>query len=95
MRSYELTFIVSPEVEEEALEGTMDQVKQFVVAGGGQVTNVDIWGRRRLAYPIRKHLEGYYAVMQTQIPREALPELERNLKLSEDVIRYLLVRLEA
>jgi len=95
MRNYELTVIVSPEVEEEALEGAIDKVKQFVAAGGGQVTNVDIWGRRRLAYPIRKHLEGYYAVIQVQISQEALPELERNLKLSEDVIRYLLVRLDA
>lgn len=95
MRNYELTVIVSPEVEEEALEGAIDKVKQFVAAGGGQVTNVDIWGRRRLAYPIRKHLEGYYAVIQAQISQEALPELERNLKLSEDVIRYLLVRLDA
>ncbi len=94
MRNYELSFIVSPEVEEEALEDTVDAVKQFVVAGGGQVTNTDIWGRRRLAYPIRKHTEGYYVVLQAQIPLEVLPELERNLKLSEDVIRYLLVRLD-
>ncbi len=94
MRNYELSFIVSPEVEEEALEDTVDAVKKFVVAGGGQVTNTDIWGRRRLAYPIRKHTEGYYVVLQAQIPLEVLPELERNLKLSEDVIRYLLVRLD-
>jgi small subunit ribosomal protein S6 len=92
MRNYELTVIVSPEVEEENLEGAVDQIKQFVVAGGGQVANVDIWGRRRLAYAINKHLEGYYAVFQTQIPPEALSELERSLKLSEEVIRYLLVR---
>lgn len=95
MRSYELSVIVSPEVEEEAIEDTVDQIKQFVVAGGSQVTNVDIWGRRRLAYPIRKHAEGYYAVLKARIPQEALPELERNLKLSEDIIRYLLVRLDA
>jgi len=95
MRNYELSIIVSPEVEEEALEGTVEQIKQFVVAGGGQVANTDIWGRRRLAYPIRKHVEGYYAVLKAQIPQEALPELERNLKLSENVIRYMLVRLDA
>lgn len=95
MRNYELSVIVSPEVEEEALEATMDQIKQFITTGGGQVTKVDVWGRRRLAYPIRKHLEGYYAVFQAQMPQEALPELERSLKLSEDVIRYLLVRLDA
>ncbi len=94
MRNYELSVIVSPEVEEEALEATMDQIKQFITTGGGQVTKVDVWGRRRLAYPIRKHLEGYYAVFQAQMPQEALPELERSLKLSEDVIRYLLVRLD-
>lgn len=94
MRNYELSVIVSPEVEEESLEATMDQIKQFIATGGGQVTKVDVWGRRRLAYPIRKHLEGYYAVFQAQMPQEALPELERSLKLSEDVIRYLLVRLD-
>ncbi|MCR4407022.1 MAG: 30S ribosomal protein S6 [Anaerolineae bacterium] len=94
MRNYELSVIVSPEVEQEALDSTVDRIKQFVATGGGLVTKVDIWGRRRLAYPIRKHLEGYYAVLQAQIPQEALPELERNLKLSEDVIRYLVVRLD-
>lgn len=94
MRNYELSFIVSPEVEEEALEDAVEQVKKYIVAEGGQVTNTDIWGRRRLAYPIRKHGEGYYAVMQAQMPRKALSELERNLKLSGDVIRYLLVRLD-
>jgi len=53
---------------------------------------VDPWGKRRLAYPIRKQREGYYVVMQVQLPPEAISELERRLELSEEVLRYLLVR---
>lgn len=94
MRNYEFTFIVHPEVEDEGLAGVTEKVSQFITEGGGQIANVDNWGRRRLAYPIRKQKEGYYVLMQVQLDTKSLGELERKLKLSEDVIRYLLVRVE-
>lgn len=92
MRDYELVFIVQPEVDEEGLAAVVDRVNQLIGGNGGQVTQVDSWGKRRLAYPIRKCREGYYVVMQVQLEPEATKELERNLGLTEGIIRHLLVR---
>ncbi|MFH1486582.1 MAG: 30S ribosomal protein S6 [Chloroflexota bacterium] len=92
MRDYELVFIVNPEVAEEDLPTTVEKVSQLVTAGGGTVTNVNQWGRRRLAYPIRNFAEGNYFVAQLQMDPKSSKGLERGLRLSEDVIRHLLVR---
>ena len=94
MRNYEFTFIAHPDVEDEGLEGVTEKVSRFITEGGGQIDNIDQWGRRRLAYPIQKQREGYYVLMQVQLDTESIGELERNLKLTEEVIRYLLVRVE-
>ncbi|MEE8163866.1 MAG: 30S ribosomal protein S6 [Anaerolineae bacterium] len=94
MRNYEFTFIVHPDVEDEGITDVTEKVSQFIADGGGQVTNVDHWGRRRLAYPIQKQKEGYYVLLQVQLDPESINTLERNLKLTEEVIRYLLVRVE-
>jgi len=94
MRNYEFTFIAHPDVEDEGLTGVTEKVSQFITEGGGQITNVDPWGKRRLAYPIQKQREGYYVLMQVQLDPESIVELERKLKLTEEVIRYLLVRVE-
>ena len=94
MRNYEFTFIVHPDVEDEGIEDVMGKVSQFIAEGGGQVTNVDHWGRRRLAYPIQKQTEGHYVLMRVQLDPESINELERNMKLTEEVIRHLLVRVE-
>jgi len=94
MHNYEFTFIVRADVEDEGRTGVVEKVGQFITDGGGQVSNVDHWGRRRLAYPIQKQREGYYVLMQVQLDPQSINELERNLKLTEEVIRYLLVRVE-
>lgn len=94
MHNYEFTFIVHPDVEDEGMTGVVEKVSQFITGGGGQITNVNRWGRRRLAYPIRKQREGYYVLMHVQLDPQSINELERNLKLTEEVIRYLLVRVE-
>lgn len=94
MRNYELTFIIHPEVEDEGITDMLEKVSQFITDGGGQVARVDRWGRRRLAYPIKKQTEGYYVLMQVQLDPQSIGELERNLKLTEEVIRHLLVRAE-
>ena len=94
MRNYEFTFIAHPDVEDEGLTGVTEKVSQFITEGGGQIANVDHWGKRRLAYPIQKQREGYYVLMQVQLDPESIVELERRLKLTEEVIRYLLVRVE-
>jgi len=94
MRTYELTFIVQPGVEDDGFPAVVEQVQEWIKAQGGEVLKTDLWGKRRLAYPIRKHREGYYALIQARIEPAALNELEHNLKLNEDILRYLLVRID-
>jgi len=92
MRQYELAFIISPDLEDEGIKATVEGVQQLIANQGGQVNDVNAWGRRRLAYPIRKKREGYYVVMQLQLPPEAVKEVERNLKLNESILRHLIIR---
>lgn len=92
MREYELIYIVRPDVEEEALEEIGKKVDQVVTGNGGQVTEVERWGKRRLAYPIQKLKEGYYVLNRIQLEPQMLKEVERSLTLSEAIIRYLIVR---
>ena len=94
MRQYELAFIIRPNVDGEGVTDIVDQVSQFVQAINGEVTSVDVWGRRTLAYPINNHREGVYVLFQTKMPPAGLLELERNLKLSEEIIRYMLIKVE-
>ena len=91
MRRYELTFIVEPNKDEEGVTGVVDRVSQLVSGIDGNVTSVDVWGRKTLAYPINKHREGTYVRLEADMPPANLVDLERNLKLVESVIRYLLV----
>jgi len=92
LREYELIYIVRPDVEEEALEEIGKKVDQVVTGNGGQVTEVERWGKRRLAYPIQKLKEGYYVLNRIQLEPQMLKEVERSLTLSEAIIRYLIVR---
>jgi small subunit ribosomal protein S6 len=80
-------------VGDENIEAVVEKVGQFIANVGGEVSKVDNWGRRRLAYPINGFREGYYFVTQFRIAPQAATELERSIKLSEEIIRYLTVRL--
>ena len=91
MRSYELMFIVHPDVDESAFNELVDKVKGWITDSGGQVDNVDIWGKRRLAYPIQKQTEGQYVLLNTQLEPTNCSELEHNLGLQEPVMRFLLI----
>lgn len=94
MRTYELMFIVQPNLDEEGLAALVERVQQAITSNGGEIVKVEDMGRRRLAYPINHHSEGHYILIHTGLERPAMIELERTLKLSEDVLRFLLVRLE-
>ena len=94
MRDYELAFIIQPNVDDEGVTGVVEKVTQFVQTVSGEVTSVNVWGRRNLAYPIDNHREGIYVLVQAKLPPSSLPELEGTLKLSEEIIRYLLVKVE-
>ncbi|HEX75010.1 MAG TPA: 30S ribosomal protein S6 [Dehalococcoidia bacterium] len=91
--SYELVFIVSPEVADEEVPNTVSKVSEFINRIGGSVTEVNQWGRRKLAYPIRRFIEGNYVLAQLELKPALTKELEANLRLSEEVLRHLLIKL--
>ncbi len=88
MRNYEIIIIVHPDLDENALTGVVDKVKGWINDAGGTIAKVDLWGRRRLAYAIRKQREGQYVFFQTEMQPSFGTELDRNLRLLEPVIRY-------
>jgi len=94
VRDYELMVVMSPDLDEAGIEATTERVGSQISSRGGEVVDVQKWGRRRLAYPIAKHRDGFYTVTKLKIDPEATPPLERSLILNESVIRHLLVRLD-
>ena len=90
MRSYELMFIVHPEQDETEFNELVDKVKGWITDSGGQVDNLDLWGKRRLAYPIQKQVEGQYVLMNTQLDPTFCSDLEHNLGLQVPVMRFLI-----
>ena len=93
MGSYELVYIVRPDMEEEEREEVISKVGQWVTDVGGEVTKVEHWGKRRLAYHIERLREGYYVLSHIQLEPQTVKEVERNLGLAEEIIRYLIVRI--
>jgi small subunit ribosomal protein S6 len=92
MRNYEVMFIAHPDLDDAALAALVDKAKGWVTAAGGEVGQVDLWGRRRLAYPIAKQDEGQYILMQTQLAPAATLDVERNMRLTEQVMRFQIIR---
>lgn len=91
MREYEMVFIVRSDLDEEAFNEVLEKVKGWISEPGGQVTKVDLWGKRRLAYPIRKQTEGQYVLMNMNMSPAIGSDLERNLRFLDAVIRYLIL----
>jgi len=91
MRTYELTIIVDPTVEEDGLQSQIEALTERIEQAEGQVENVKIWGRRRLAYPIKKFTEGHYVLFTLKLLPESVKDIERDLLISEIVIRHLVV----
>ena len=94
MHKYEVMVIFDPSIEDRTVAPTLDNYLKVISAAGGTVDNVDIWGRRRMTYEIKKHSEGIYAVINVTSGYEAVVELDRQLKLSESVLRTKVLRLE-
>lgn len=94
MPNYELTYILRP-LEEANLNAAAERISNLVGANGGEIVYRSDWGRRRLAYPIRKHTDGYYTTLYITLPGAAVKSVERGLRLNEDVLRYLVVRVDA
>ena len=95
MNKYELAVVVNAKIEDDARVATVEKVKEYVVRYGGTITNVDEWGKKRLAYEIQKMKEGYYYFIQFEADATAPAEIERHVRILENVIRYLCVRQEA
>ncbi|WP_166346099.1 30S ribosomal protein S6 [Phytoactinopolyspora limicola] len=95
MRHYEVMVILDPEAEERTVGPTLEQYLGVVRDAGGSVEKVDIWGRRKLAYEINKKSEGIYAVLDVTCEADTVAELDRQLGLSETILRTKVVRPEA
>jgi small subunit ribosomal protein S6 len=91
-RDYELGFILNPEVSEEQTGAILERIEKIVNNNDGQVVKVNQWGRRRLAYPIEHHRDGYYVFIDMILTPETVIELDRSLKVSEEVMRHLVKR---
>ena len=92
LRDYELVVILSPEIEEGNMDASIDRVQQSIRSHGGEIVESNNWGRRRLAYPIRRHLEGNYVVSQIKLDPAEVPGLESGLRISEEVLRHLILK---
>ncbi|MDT4918271.1 MAG: small subunit ribosomal protein, partial [Pseudonocardiales bacterium] len=92
MRHYEVMVILDPTLEERTIQPSLDAFLSVVKQDGGTVEKVDVWGRRRMAYEIDKHVEGIYAVVDLQANPAAVQELDRQLNLNESVLRTKVLR---
>ena len=90
MRNYELVCIIQPDLDETAFKEALEKVKGWVVEAGGSVDKEDVWGKRKLAYLIRKQREGQYVLFNISMPADATKELERKIRFLEPVMRQML-----
>ncbi|MCY4579397.1 MAG: 30S ribosomal protein S6 [Chloroflexi bacterium] len=92
LRDYEIVFILTPEANEDEVEAAVERISAFVTDRGGSFGEHEVWGLRRLAYPINKFMEGIYVLANFSLDASDLLELERSLTTSEDVIRHLVTK---
>ena len=90
MNNYEIMFIIEAALEEEKKAATVEMVKE-IFSAGGEVGKVDVWGNRKLAYPINKKNEGYYVVVNFTANADLPKELDRRLRISDAVIRHIII----
>ena len=95
MNKYELALVVSAKIEDDARTATVEKAKEYITRAGGTVTEVEEWGKKRLAYEVQKMREGFYYFIQFEADATAPAEIERHVRIMENVIRYLCVRQEA
>lgn len=92
MNNYEAMYIVTPEMEDEAIKGVIEKFSGIITANGGEIEKTDEWGRKKLAYPIDYKTEGYYVLVNFAAAPELPRELERNFRNDESILRYMVVR---
>jgi small subunit ribosomal protein S6 len=94
MRVYEEMFIVRPDITDEVLDPLVDSIKGVITKGGGEVDKVEKMGVKKLAYRVAKRMEGYYVLVQFKAPTELVRELERRLRVNDEIMKFLTVRVE-
>ena len=94
MSKYELVLVVNAKIEDDARVATVEKVKEYITANGGTITNVDEWGKKRLAYEIQHMREGFYYFVQFDAEATVPAEIESRVRIMENVIRYLCVKRE-
>ena len=94
MNIYELVYIIQPNLDDEGVKAVDDRIGQAISGEDGTITSTDHWGKRRLAYPVKGHFEGNYILHHLSMPPAAVQNVERQLRLSEDVLRFLFIRVE-
>ena len=92
MSKYELAVVLSAAIDDEARSAALDRVKDYVEKAGGSITNVDDWGKKKLAYEIQKMSEAFYYFIQFEAETDAPGEIESNVRLMESVIRFLCIK---
>ena len=92
MNKYEAMYIVTPEMEDEAIKGVIEKFSGIITANGGEIEKTDEWGRKKLAYHIDYKTEGYYVLVNFAAAPELPRELERNFRNDESILRYMVVR---
>jgi small subunit ribosomal protein S6 len=95
LRDYELMLVLDPNLDEAGIEGVTNRIATLVTQRGGTVLDSQVWGRRRLAYPIRRFRDGVYILSHLHLAPDATEELERNFRLTEAILRHLLIRAPA
>ncbi len=95
MRDYEMVYIISPEVPDEKLDATVEGVSKLITDRGGTITQVERWGKRKLAFPIKRALEGNYVLARFKLKPTLSKELEARLEISDEILRHLLIRQES
>lgn len=95
MQTYETLFIIHPDLDESAIDSTIEAIQDVITSGGGNILKVDKWGLRQLAYMIQNKQEGYYVLMYFEAPPTLIAELNRRYKLTDAIMRNLVVQLNA
>ena len=91
MANYELIFVTKPNLDDETREVVSAKVKGIIEAANGEIESIDVWGNRKLAYPIQKFTDGFYTLVNFKAESDVPKELDRNLKINENVIRHMIV----
>lgn len=94
VRNYEVLYVLNPSLEEEAIDAAVARYEEAIVKTGGTITKTDKWGKRRLAYEIKDLVEGFYVLTTFQAPNDTSHELDRLMRIADEVIRHLIVNLD-